>query len=313
MPARTKPFRAASHSMDSPPTQPSFLFRLGTFIRFSHTVFALPFGLISMLVAGGGRVAPRVFGWILLCTVAARTLAMCFNRLVDWEIDKLNPRTEERHRLVAKPQALAVLLFSTFLAVYAAAQLNRLCFALSPLMLVILCFYSLTKPFTAFSHFFLGLALAVAPVGAWVAVRGVFFELPPLLLGTAVLCWTFGFDLIYSTLDAEFDRNHGLFSFPSKHGVAPALRLARALHLAAVVMFWAFGHAAHLGTGYHIACLFSTGALYWEHRLARTLVPKDINQAFFQINALVSVSMLAGVLSDIRIWQLFWPRVVTNG
>jgi 4-hydroxybenzoate polyprenyltransferase len=294
--------------MDPTSEKPSFLFRLGTFIRFSHTVFALPFGLISMLVAGDGRVAPPVFGWILLCTVSARTLAMCFNRLVDWDIDKLNPRTEGRHKLVGKSQAWTVLLFSACLSVYAAAQLNRLCLALSPLMLLILCFYSLTKRFTAFSHFFLGLALAVAPVGAWVAVRGVFFEFPPLLLGTAVLCWTFGFDLIYSTLDAEFDRNHGLFSFPSKHGIADSLRLAKALHIVAVVFFWAFGSAAHLGTGYHVACLFTTGALFWEHRLARTLVPKHINQAFFEINALVSVSLLAGVLADFKIWQLLSPE-----
>ncbi len=290
--------------MDFNVAQPSFLLRLATFIRFSHTVFALPFGLIAMLTAGDGRVSAAVFGWILVCTVAARTLAMCFNRLMDWEIDKLNPRTEGRHRLIAKPQAWLVLLLSTLLAVFSAAKLNPLCLALSPLMLLILCFYSLTKRFTAFSHFFLGLALAVAPVGAWVAVRGTLLELPPLLLGGAVLCWTFGFDLIYSTLDASFDRAQKLFSFPSKYGIPAALRLARLLHMVAVVLFSGFGYSAHLGSAFATACLLTVAALFWEHRLARTLIPERINQAFFQINALVSLVLLAGTLVQYRVWEL---------
>jgi 4-hydroxybenzoate polyprenyltransferase len=257
-----------------------------------------------MLAAGGGRVSATVFGWILACTVAARTLAMCFNRLMDWDIDKLNPRTEGRHKLIAKPHAWLVLLLSGLVAVYSAAKLNPLCLALSPLMLLILCFYSLTKRFTAFSHLFLGLALAVAPVGAWVAVRGTLLDLPPLLLGAAVLCWTFGFDLIYSTLDAAFDSAHGLFSFPSKYGIPAALRLARLLHLVAVILFWAFGVSAQLGTAYSAACAFTVGALFWEHRLAKTLVPERINQAFFHINALVSIVLLTGTLVEYRVWEL---------
>jgi 4-hydroxybenzoate polyprenyltransferase len=295
--------------MDSNFAKPSFLVRLATFIRFSHTVFALPFGLIAMLTAGGGRVAPGVFGWILVCTVSSRTLAMCFNRLMDWDFDKLNQRTKDRHTLVSKTQAWTLLLVSAVLAVFAAAKLNPLCFALSPLMLVILCFYSLTKRFTPFSHLFLGLALAVAPVGAWVAVRGVLFELPPMLLGAAVLCWTFGFDLIYSTLDADFDRKHGLHSFPARYGIHSALHLARILHLVAVLLFWGFGQSAGLGWGYRIACILTLGALFWEHLLAKTLVPKHINQAFFQINALVSVTLLAGSLLEYRLWELLWPGI----
>jgi 4-hydroxybenzoate polyprenyltransferase len=295
--------------MDSNFAKPSFLVRLATFIRFSHTVFALPFGLIAMLTAGEGRVAPGVFGWILVCTVSSRTLAMCFNRLMDWDFDKLNQRTKDRHTLVSKTQAWTLLLVSTALAVFAAAKLNPLCFALSPLMLVILCFYSLTKRFTPFSHLFLGLALAVAPVGAWVAVRGVLFELPPMLLGAAVLCWTFGFDLIYSTLDADFDRKHGLHSFPARYGIHSALHLARILHLVAVLLFWGFGQSAGLGWGYRIACILTLGALFWEHLLAKTLVPKHINQAFFQINALVSVTLLAGSLLEYRLWELLWPGI----
>lgn len=296
--------------MDFNHAKPPFLSRLAAFIRFSHTIFALPFGLIAMLAAGGGRVAPAVFGWIIVCTVASRTLAMCFNRLMDWEFDKLNPRTADRHKLVSKTHAWCLLVLSGILAVFASAKLNPLCLALSPLMLFILCFYSITKRFTAFSHLFLGLALAVAPVGAWVAVRGVLFELPPMLLGAAVLCWTFGFDLIYSTLDADFDRRQGLYSFPSRYGVGAALRLARVLHIAAVLLFWGFGQSAGLAWGYKAACTLSCGALVWEHRLAQTLVPKYINQAFFQINALVSIMLLAGVLVEYRLWEVLLPASV---
>jgi 4-hydroxybenzoate polyprenyltransferase len=299
--------------MDSNVAKPPFLLRLATFIRFSHTVFALPFGLIAMLAAGKGSVSASIFGWILLCMVASRTMAMCFNRLMDWEIDKLNPRTEGRHKLVAKRQAWIVMLLCALLAVLAAAKLNPLCLALSPLMLLILCFYSLTKRFTAFSHLFLGLALAVAPVGAWVAVRGTFFELPPLLLGGAVLLWTFGFDLIYSTLDAEFDRAQRLFSFPSKYGVPAALRLARLLHLVAVILFWAFGRAAHLGPAYYTACVITLAALFWEHRLARTLQPERINQAFFQINAFVSLALFTGTLVEFRVWELLRMAAGSGG
>ncbi len=289
--------------MDTPAARPPFLQRLGTFIRFSHTVFALPFALISMLVAGEGRVTSRAFGWILLSAAAARTVAMCFNRLVDWEIDKRNPRTEGRHKLVSKSQAWLTLVLSGALTFFATYNLNSLCFGLTPLMLVILCFYSLTKRFTAFSHLFLGIALAVAPAGAWVAIKASLWALEPFVLGFAVLAWTFGFDLIYSTLDSDFDRQHGLFSFPSRYGIPAALRLAKSLHVIAALTFIAFGWVARLGPGYSVACVITLGALLWEHRLAATLDPGQINRAFFQINALVSMTLLAGTLIDFKAWR----------
>lgn len=289
--------------MDTPAARPPFLQRLGTFIRFSHTVFALPFALISMLVAGEGRVTSRAFGWILLSAAAARTVAMCFNRLVDWEIDKRNPRTEGRHKLVSKSQAWLTLVLAGALTFFATYNLNALCFGLTPLMLVILCFYSLTKRFTAFSHLFLGIALAVAPAGAWVAIRASLWAFEPFVLGFAVLAWTFGFDLIYSTLDSDFDRHHGLFSFPSRYGIPAALRLAKSLHVIAALTFIAFGWVARLGPGYGVACVITLGALIWEHRLAATLDPGQINRAFFQINALVSMTLLAGTLIDFKAWR----------
>ncbi len=289
--------------MDTDAARMPFFLRLGTFVRFSHTVFALPFALISMLVAGEGRVSAGVFGWILACSVGARTLAMCFNRLVDWEIDKLNPRTEGRHKLVSRGQALATFVVSAGVVFFTTYKLNWVCFAFSPLMIAILCFYSLTKRFTAFSHFFLGLALSVAPAGAWMAVRGSLLDPQPYVLAAAVLAWTFGFDLIYSTLDAEFDTHQGLFSFPSKFGILAAQRLAKALHVIAAVFFIMFGLVAHLSFGYAAACLLTLGALVWEHRLASSSDPKAINVAFFQINAVVSMTLLAGVLVDLKIWQ----------
>ncbi len=285
--------------MNAVAAQPSFLTRLGTFIRFSHTVFALPFALVAMFVAARGLPKAADFGWILLTAVAARTLAMCFNRIMDWEIDKLNPRTQGRHKLVSKTQAWTVLVFSGLLAVWASYQLNFLCFALSPLMVLILCFYSLTKRFTPFSHLFLGLALSVAPMGAWAAVRATLLDFEPYILATSVLLWTFGFDLIYSTLDTDFDRAHGLFSFPARFGIPAALRTAKLLHCAAAVGFLSFGWLAHLGAGYAVACAVTLVALFWEHRLASTLEPGRINQAFFQINALVSMTLLGGTLIDI--------------
>jgi 4-hydroxybenzoate polyprenyltransferase len=166
-------------------------------------------------------------------------------------------------------------------------------------MVLILCFYSLTKRFTAFSHLFLGLALAVAPMGAWAAVRASLLDFEPFVLACAVMLWTFGFDLIYSTLDADFDRAQGLFSFPSRFGIPAALRLAKLLHVAAALAFLAFGWLAHLGAGYGVASAVTLAALVWEHRLASSLEPGRINQAFFQINALVSMTLFAGTVFDI--------------
>jgi 4-hydroxybenzoate polyprenyltransferase len=279
-------------------TTKPFIFRLGEFIRFSHTIFALPFALIAMLVAANGRVPWPVLGWILVCMVAARTAAMCFNRLADWEIDKENPRTASRHTLLAKSSAWIVFALGVAVSILAAWQLNPLCFYLSPVMIALITFYSLTKRFTAYSHFFLGLALSVAPMGAWAAVRGELWSITPYFLAGAVVCWVFGFDLIYSTLDAEFDRRKGLFSFPARYGVPASLRLARILHGVAALGFFAFGWLAGLGHGYWLAWLVVLAALVWEHRIANPDNPGSINAAFFNVNALVSMSLLAGVLLD---------------
>ena len=282
------------------PTSPKpFFLRLGEFVKFSHTVFALPFALMAALVASGGHIAPRLLALVLVCMVTARTAAMCFNRLADWEIDKKNPRTARRHTLIRKEQGWAVLFISLAALFTAAWMINPLCFYLSPGMVAVILSYSLMKRYTAFPHFFLGLALGIAPLGAWAAVAGELFSTTPYLLAAAVLCWTFGFDLIYATLDVEFDRSVGLFSFPAKYGVPSALRLARLLHYLAFAGFVAFGWAARLGYFYGFACLVAVAGLVQEHRLARQADAAAINKAFFQSNAVVSLSLLAGVFLDI--------------
>lgn len=286
---------------------PSFLQRFGKFIRFSHTIFALPFALGAMITAANGNLFPPQLGWILGCVVCARTVGMCFNRLVDWEFDKTNPRTADRHTLITKSQGWFIFAATSLGAVFCAFKLNTLCFALSPVMLTLVCFYSLTKRFTAFSHFFIGLALAQAPLGAWVAIRGTLFDAPPILLASGVLLWTFGFDLIYSTLDTQHDQRLGLFSFPSRYGIPAALRLAKCLHGLAASAFIAFGFIAKLSLPYHIASGLSTCALIAEHHLASTSDPSAINKAFFAVNAIVSVLLLAGIITHFTLTHAATP------
>ncbi|HEY8964966.1 MAG TPA: UbiA-like polyprenyltransferase [Candidatus Methylacidiphilales bacterium] len=274
------------------------------FVKFGHTVFALPFALVSMLVAGRGFPSWGTLGLILLCMIAARTAAMAFNRLADWEIDKGNPRTEHRHRLVPPATAKAMVLGSLALFALGSWLLNPLCAALCPLAILLILGYSVTKRFTAYCHLFLGLALGAAPMGAWAAVTGNLNPLTapaPWLLMGGVLAWVFGFDLIYATLDAEFDRKVGLHSFPSRYGVPAALRLASVLHAAAWVFFLLFGLAAHLGWPWLAAMGAVAVALVLEQRWSRTGDVGRINAAFFQINAVVSLVLLAATLLSLWI------------
>lgn len=271
-----------------------------TFIRFSHTLFALPFALGSMLVAARGLPTARTFALILLCMVSARTAAMIFNRLADWEIDQRNPRTANRHRLVARPVAAGLLVASAGVFVVAARFINPLCFALSPVALLIVGFYSLTKRFTDYTQFFLGLALAVSPVGAWLAVRGR-FELPPLVLAGAVALWVAGFDLIYATMDYEFDRAAGLRSMVVRLGIPASLRWARGLHAAALLGLLAFGMVAGLGELYHGGLLLVLGAFIYEHRSVAGPGTPDVgavNRAFFNANAFVGLVFVLAILGD---------------
>jgi len=266
-------------------------------IRFSHTIFALPFALGALVVAANGLPSARTLLLVLVCMVSARTAAMLFNRFVDWSLDQRNPRTASRHLLLSKPAIGALLGLSSALFVAAAAAINRLTFVLSPVALAIVFFYSLTKRFTAATHFFLGLALAISPIGAWIAQRGD-LDLAPIVLAIGVICWVAGFDLIYATQDFEFDRREGIRSLVVAMGIARTLRVAQLLHVLMLTMLIGFGFAANLGPIYFLAMPVVAAALVYEHRSARSLDVAGINRAFFQSNAFVSALFLVVVCLD---------------
>ncbi len=266
-------------------------------IRFSHTIFALPFALGALVVAANGLPSARTLLLVLVCMVSARTAAMLFNRFVDWSLDQRNPRTASRHLLLSKPAIGALLGLSSALFVAAAAAINRLTFVLSPVALAIVFSYSLTKRFTAATHFFLGLALAISPIGAWIAQRGD-LDLAPIVLAIGVICWVAGFDLIYATQDFEFDRREGIRSLVVAMGIARTLRVAQLLHVLMLTMLIGFGFAANLGPIYFLAMPVVAAALVYEHRSARSLDVAGINRAFFQSNAFVSALFLVVVCLD---------------
>jgi 4-hydroxybenzoate polyprenyltransferase len=272
--------------------------RFLTLIRFSHTIFALPFALGALFVAARGLPSARTFVLVIVCMVLARTAAMLFNRLADWRIDQRNPRTAMRHRLVRRPVAVVALIVCSLGFVASAAALNRLAGLLSPIALAIIFFYSLTKRFTDLTHFFLGLALAVAPAGAWIAERGT-LDLPPLVLGVGVICWVAGFDLIYATQDYDFDKREQLRSLVVRAGIARSLAIAQLLHAAMLVALVCFGIVAQLGVFYFGAMPLIAAALVYEHRSARKLDLAGINRAFFQSNAFVSAVFLLAACADV--------------
>jgi 4-hydroxybenzoate polyprenyltransferase len=266
-------------------------------IRFSHTIFALPFALGALFVAADGRPTARTLVLVLLCMIFARTAAMLFNRLSDWWLDQKNPRTSTRHLLLRKPAAWTLLAISSTAFLVASAAINRMTALLAPVALILVFFYSLTKHFTSATHFFLGLALAAAPAGAWIAQTGR-LDLPPLVLGGGVICWVAGFDLIYATQDVDFDRREGLHSLVVRLGVSGSLRLAQWLHVLMLAALIGFGFTAKLGSIYYSAMPFVACALIYEHRTAQKLDLAGINRAFFQSNAFVSALFVAAVAAD---------------
>jgi len=265
-------------------------------IRFSHTIFALPFALGALVVAANGWPSLRVLVLVFVCMVFARTAAMLFNRLVDWSLDQRNPRTALRHLLISKSAALTLLLLSSAGFIASAAAINRLTFILAPVALALIFFYSITKRFTSATHFFLGLALAVAPVGAWIAQTGR-MDLPPLVLAAAVICWVAGFDVIYATQDYDFDRREGIRSLVVKLGIARGLRLAQLLHLLTFAALIGFGLVAKLGPLYYWSMPLVAAALIYEHKIEKRDLAA-INRAFFQSNAFVSAVFLVAVCAD---------------
>ena len=284
--------------------QPNLLRRTAlilAMIKFQHSVFALPFALLAAVVAAGGWPAGRTLFWIVAACVFARSAAMSFNRLLDERIDRLNPRTSGwalpagllSRRFVWGFCGVCVAGF-----VFSAAMLNWLAFALSPIALVVLVGYSTTKRWTSGSHFFLGLALGMAPVGAWIGVRGD-MSLASLLMGAGVLFWVAGFDILYACQDETFDRREGLFSLPSRWGRTRALGASALCHIGAIVFFTLVWWATPLGILYLAAVAVASALLAWGQWIVK---PNDISRvgvAFFTINGWVSVLIFLGGLIDI--------------
>jgi 4-hydroxybenzoate polyprenyltransferase len=276
-------------------------------VRFSHTVFALPFALASIALAWPKHpVTLNNFIWILVAMVGARTAAMGFNRLADRKIDALNPRTRNWELPQGKVkvwEAALLTAVASLIFVYAAYSLNWLCFLLSPLALAIVFFYSLTKRFTWAAHLFLGLALSIAPIGAWLAVSHPPFEIAdlqaPIYLGLAVVFWLAGFDVIYSLQDREFDRHNGLHSIPVRFGVAGALRLSSLFHVMTAAFLALVGIAAAAGTLYWIGFAAVCAVLFWEHHIVSANDLSRINKAFFDLNAYVSIGYFCFTLADV--------------
>jgi 4-hydroxybenzoate polyprenyltransferase len=221
---------------------------------------------------------------------------MLFNRLVDWSLDQRNPRTASRHLFISKSAAQALLVLSTVGFLLAAATINRLTFILAPIALAVIFFYSLTKRFTSATHFFLGLSLAIAPVGAWIAQTGR-VDIAPVVLAAGVICWVAGFDVIYATQDYDFDRREGIRSLVVNLGIAGSLRLAQLLHLLTFVALIGFGLTAELGALYYWSMPLIAAALVYEHKIQK-LDLAGINRAFFQSNAFVSAVFLIAVCAD---------------
>jgi 4-hydroxybenzoate polyprenyltransferase len=254
-----------------------------SFVRFSHSVFALPFALTGAILAWRERpFSWRQVAWIVVCMVSARSAAMAFNRLVDAKMDGLNPRTAMRELprgVLSKPEATVFVIVMSALFVFAASRLSPLCLALSPVALAIVFWYSLAKRFTTYTQLFLGLALAVAPVGGWIAAGGG-RGIEPWLLGLAIGLWVGGFDILYACQDVEFDRGHGLRSIPATYGVTSAIRISRVMHamtVAAMVLLW---WAASLPALYLAGVAIVGALLVYEQSLVSADDLSQVKRAF---------------------------------
>jgi 4-hydroxybenzoate polyprenyltransferase len=271
-------------------------------IKFEHTIFALPFALISVLLAARPQLLPdgRVVLWVLLAMVGARSAAMAFNRIADAKIDAANPRTARRHipaGLIKATQVWVFLFVAVALFELAAYKLNPICFYLSPVALLFVLGYSYTKRFTSLCHLVLGIAIGIAPVGAWLAVRGA-FAVAPLLLGAIVMLWIGGFDIIYALQDYDFDVKSPLYSLPKRLGKANALIVSRVMHTAMIALLVLVGMVSQLHVVYFLGVAIVTGLIVYEQSLVKPDDLSKVDLAFFTLNGWVSVCLFAFVLLD---------------
>jgi len=274
-------------------------------IKIQHTVFALPFAVMSAFIAARGLPEPEKLAWVVMCMVGARSAAMAFNRIIDARYDVKNPRTQGRAlpsgRVDERSYWLFLIAFS-LVFVFSASMLNQLALYLSPLALIIVFFYSLTKRFTVYSHFWLGLAISIAPVGAWVAIREE-ISFVSLLLAMAVVFWLVGFDILYSCMDVEFDRKNNLKSIPQRFGIENALRIAFVSHgLMVFFLFVLLQFVDELGVLYLVGVIIVAVLLIYEHSLVSPGDLSKINIAFFNMNGIISIGLMFFVIAD-YIWM----------
>ena len=273
-------------------------------IKFEHSVFALPFALIGALLAAEGMPSGRILMWIIVAMVAARSAAMAFNRIADRSLDAMNPRTRMRPLQTGKLSLRFAWVFTVLagaLFVLAASQLNRLALILAPFVLAILLGYSWTKRFTDWSHIVLGFCLGMAPVGAWIAVRGT-LNWQPFILCAAVTLWTGGFDIIYACQDIGFDREVGLHSLPKSLGIRAALFVSALFHLIMVGLLIFLAGVFHLGVMTMAGIVVVAVLLTYEHSLVRPHDLSRVNAAFFNVNGFIGILFLLAVGADVLWW-----------
>jgi len=272
------------------------------FVKLSHSVFALPFGLAALLLAARGFPGWRTLSLVVGAVITARFAAMAFNRVADVKYDALNPRTAGRHLpsgQMSLSTAWGLVAAGSLLFVGIAVSINEPAAWLSPVALAIILGYSFTKRFTSLSHFWLGAALALAPLGAWISVRNELADPVPWLLALAVMLWVAGFDMIYALQDEAFDRTHGLHSMVVSLGPSKTLILVLVLHLAMLGMLLGIGILLRAGTPYFLGLLVVAASLAWEQWLIRQPDPAKLQLAFLQANALASFGYLAAVTAEI--------------
>src|SRR3990167_1086774 len=265
-------------------------------IKFSHSIFALPFALAALVFAADGLPPLKTVGLIILAMITARNTAMAFNRFADAKIDAKNPRTANRHipkGSLSRGFVLCFAISNGALFIWIASLFNPLAFKLSPVALAIIYFYSTTKRWTHFTHLFLGLSLAIAPIGAWIALRGT-VELFPILLGLAVMFWVAGFDIFYATQDYHFDKSEKLKSLVVRLGIANALITAKFFHILSITFFLTIGIVYHLNLFYLTTVMLMGTFLAFEHHLVRPNDLSKVNTAFFTLNGMVGILYLAG-------------------
>jgi len=270
-------------------------------IKFEHTVFALPFAYVGALLVEKRIPMAHDLVWITLAMVGARTAAMSLNRVIDRHIDAKNPRTQNRaipKKILSVKEVTVYIILSFSLLMISAYQLSPLAFRLFPVAVAVLVLYSYTKRFTWTCHLFLGAALGLAPLGAWIAIANS-FHLAPILIAIGVAFWVAGFDIIYACDDREFDRKEGLYSIPARFGIARALTLSSLFHVIAPLMFLLAGIILNLGIIYMLGVILAVGILFYQHRL---ISPEDMSKAgiaFFNLNGALSVLVFIFTLMEV--------------